>query len=478
MLKTHSSYLSKLDRTIDLLLTVGSFFLAYALSRGLSPYFFVEQFGGLDTYIWMLYMIVPVWAVRLPSYQLYGSLRNATLYRLISTIGKAILEVGVISGAVIFLLKQQTFSRGFFLVFLFTNFFTLVVWKAVVRQVLWTLRKRGYNYRQILIIGDNNKATKSVKAIIDEKKEWGLRVLGVMNLIDEQQQIAGSIDGEAFQGDSRSFQDLLSNNVIDEIFITSFHTNSKIMEEIIRASEELGIQVRIILDFFSSNIFKKADINKLGSHYALTLNTTNLDTDTAIIKRTMDIALASFGIIVTAIVSIPIAILIKCTSKGPVFFRQTRVGQNGRSFHIYKFRTMVTDAEQRKQDLLEKNEMNGVMFKMEDDPRLTPCGKFLRKFSLDELPQLYNVLRGEMSLVGPRPPTPDEVCQYAPWQRRRLSVRPGLSGFWQVSGRNNIQDFDDVVRKDLEYIDRWSLWLDIKILFKTVIVVLYPQGAK
>jgi len=173
-----------------------------------------------------------------------------------------------------------------------------------------------------------------------------------------------------------------------------------------------------------------------------------------------------------------IAIAIKATSKGPVFFRQERCSLNGRKFTLYKFRTMDSDAELKQGELLERNEMKGPVFKIEDDPRITSVGKVLRKFSLDEFPQLWNVFEGDMSLVGPRPPIPAEVEKYESWHRRRLSMRPGITCLWQVGGRNKITDFDEWTKLDLEYIDKWSLWLDFKILFKTIPVVALGIGAK
>ncbi len=173
-----------------------------------------------------------------------------------------------------------------------------------------------------------------------------------------------------------------------------------------------------------------------------------------------------------------VAAAIKLDSKGPVLFSQIRIGRNGRRFKIYKFRSMYMDAEERKKELEEKNEMQGLMFKMENDPRITKVGAFLRKTSIDELPQFYNVFKGDMSLVGTRPPTADEFEKYNQYYRRRISMTPGLTGMWQVNGRSDIEDFDDVVKYDLMYIDNWSLRLDIKILFQTVGVVLFGKGAK
>jgi lipopolysaccharide/colanic/teichoic acid biosynthesis glycosyltransferase len=172
-----------------------------------------------------------------------------------------------------------------------------------------------------------------------------------------------------------------------------------------------------------------------------------------------------------------LAILIKTTSAGPVFFRQVRVGKNGRRFIIYKFRSMAADAEAKKADLLDQNELSGAVFKMKNDPRITPVGKFIRKYSLDEFPQFINVLRGEMSMVGTRPPTPDEVMEYEKWHHRRISIKPGLTGLWQVSGRNAITDFDEIVKLDLKYIDSWSIWQDMVIIFKTFLAIFNRESA-
>jgi exopolysaccharide biosynthesis polyprenyl glycosylphosphotransferase len=194
------------------------------------------------------------------------------------------------------------------------------------------------------------------------------------------------------------------------------------------------------------------------------------------IKRLTDIVGALVGITLSGPIMIALALAIKIESRGPVMFRQTRAGRNGRKFTMLKFRSMVVDAERKKAELMHLNEMSGPVFKIRKDPRITRVGAFIRKTSLDELPQFFNILFGDMSLVGPRPPLPSEVDQYKPWQRRRLSVKPGLTGLWQVSGRNNI-DFEEWMRLDLRYIDDWSLWLDAKILMKTLPAVIFKTGA-
>lgn len=195
-----------------------------------------------------------------------------------------------------------------------------------------------------------------------------------------------------------------------------------------------------------------------------------------VIKRLIDIACSFLGVILLSPLFIIIAIIIKITSKGPVFFSQKRVGKNGKEFNMYKFRSMVVNAEELKEKLAAQNEMSGPMFKMKDDPRVTKVGKFIRKTSIDELPQLWNVLKGDMSLVGPRPSLPKEVAQFEDWMYRRLEVKPGLTCYWQVSGRNNI-DFEDWMKLDIKYVDERSTWIDIKLIFKTVFVLFGDKNA-
>lgn len=195
-----------------------------------------------------------------------------------------------------------------------------------------------------------------------------------------------------------------------------------------------------------------------------------------VIKRLIDVVCSFLGVLVLSPLFIIIAIIIKTTSKGPVFFSQKRVGKNGKEFEMYKFRSMVVNAEELKEKLAAQNEMSGPMFKMKDDPRVTKVGKFIRKTSIDELPQLWNVLKGDMSLVGPRPSLPKEVAQFEEWMYRRLEVKPGLTCYWQVSGRNNI-DFEDWMKLDIKYVDERSSWIDIKLIFKTVGVLFGDKNA-
>jgi exopolysaccharide biosynthesis polyprenyl glycosylphosphotransferase len=239
----------------------------------------------------------------------------------------------------------------------------------------------------------------------------------------------------------------------------------------------MGKVVKVALNLHDVASFSKCDFTRLNGIPMLVFHTVSLDPDQILIKRSMDILGGAIGCFITFLLFPFVAIAIKRDSAGPVLFSHLRVGQNMRTIKIYKFRSMVKDAENKKQKLMSQNELNGAVFKITDDPRITRVGKFLRRTSIDELPQFWNVLKGEMSLVGTRPPTPDEVEKYDIWHYRRVSIKPGITGLWQVSGRNRIKDFDEIVKLDLRYIDEWNLWLDIKILLKTLIVVFQKKTA-
>ncbi|MCR5580496.1 MAG: sugar transferase, partial [Pseudobutyrivibrio sp.] len=267
----------------------------------------------------------------------------------------------------------------------------------------------------------------------------------------------------------------LRKNVVDEIFLDG---NTRASEESLAGRlVEQGLTVHMSL-IHTNNLMPNRIMETYGDYVVLTTSMHIANNRQAFFKRLMDIVGSIVGLIFAFIAFIIFAPVIKIQSPGPVFFTQTRIGKNGRRFKFYKFRTMYMDAEERKKELMAQNEMTGNMFKIENDPRVTPIGHFLRKYSIDELPQFWNVLIGEMSLVGTRPPLEDEYENYALHHKARLSIKPGLTGMWQVSGRSNIKDFEQVVALDTEYISNWSLGLDIKILFKTIAVVFGGKGSE
>ncbi|WP_242830158.1 sugar transferase [Pseudobutyrivibrio ruminis] len=240
---------------------------------------------------------------------------------------------------------------------------------------------------------------------------------------------------------------------------------------------EQGLTVHVSL-IHTDNLMPNRIMETYGRYVVLTTSMHIANNRQAFCKRFGDILGSIIGLVFVVIAFIIFAPIIKIQSKGPVFFSQTRIGKNGRKFKFYKFRTMYMDAEERKKELMEQNEISGNMFKMENDPRIIPIGHFMRKYSIDELPQFWNVLKGDMAIVGTRPPLEDEYENYALHHKARLSIKPGLTGMWQVSGRSDITDFEDVVALDTQYISNWSLMLDLKILLKTVAVVLGGKGSK
>ena len=274
-----------------------------------------------------------------------------------------------------------------------------------------------------------------------------------------------------------NMMEYIRRNMVDEVFVhLSSQTNLPI-NKIIKELEVMGVTVDLNINVFEMEIPVQREIERIGNYYTVSFSPKIHSFKQIFFKRVMDIVGAIVGLLITGIVTVFLAPALLIESPGPLFFSQVRVGKNGRRFKIYKFRSMYMDAEERKKELMSQNEMEGLMFKMENDPRVTKVGKFIRKTSIDELPQFWNILKGEMSLVGTRPPTEDEFLQYEGYHRRRLNMTPGLTGLWQVSGRSDTKNFEEIVAMDVEYIDNWSLKEDIKILFKTVGVVLKGKGA-
>jgi exopolysaccharide biosynthesis polyprenyl glycosylphosphotransferase len=293
---------------------------------------------------------------------------------------------------------------------------------------------------------------------VNTHPEWGLRVVGRLDL---------GIKPSAFE-------EVLKNSYVEEVFFCiprSLSKESFKIDPYLQTCEEMGRPARVFLNLSSATHFARWEYHRFMDYPTFISHTVELDPDQLLFKRAFDIVGGLVGLAVLIALYPLLAVAIKLTSPGPVFFRQVRVGKNGKRFVIYKFRSMYVDAEQRRKELERDNELRGAVFKIKNDPRMTPVGALLRKLSLDELPQFINVLKGEMSLVGTRPPTPDEVSAYEKWHHRRISIRPGMTGLWQVSGRNKVEDFDEIVKLDLEYIDSWSIWLDTAIILKTILVL-------
>jgi exopolysaccharide biosynthesis polyprenyl glycosylphosphotransferase len=363
-------------------------------------------------------------------------------------------------------------SRVFFITFITISSGAILLEKAVIFKITHYMRKQGYNYRRVLIVGTGRRANDFMNKI-KAHLEWGFQIIGAVDFDDEK--IGQDFNSVKVIGTIYDIPRILHAETVDEVIFIVPRSRLNEIQVYLYVCEIEGIRATVAADLFDLQISHLRQ-TELEGMPLLMFDTTPAKEWQLFIKRSADILISGLAILVLFLPLLIIAVLIKVTSRGPIFYLQKRVGLNSRRFILFKFRSMHKGAHRRLLGLKAQNEMEGPVFKIKDDPRATSFGKLLRKFSIDELPQLINVFLGQMSLVGPRPPVYREVRQYQPWQRRRLSMRPGLTSLWQISGRNKI-NFDNWMKMDLEYIDNWSLWLDFKILVKTIPAVLFGTGA-
>lgn len=470
MLKEKNRFLRRMQLFLDLAVTAASFFLAYQLRK--VDFLPLPAISSVSHYLFMLYMILPLWALLLHHYRVYSSIRTVEPLRVLLPVMKAVLVGGLLLMSLLFIFKIQTISRALILLFLGINAVGLALEKVALYAFLHHVRRKGRNYRTILIAGTGERARAFAKLILSHRG-WGLKIVGYVDA--DPSMVGRRLEGGEVIGTFDRMEEVLTNLQVDEVIFVVPRKWLDEIEESILLCETLGIKASISADLYPHRIAKMW-IEDLSDWSLLTFSPTSKLDEVAAIKRALDIALSLVFLVPTVPLFLLIAAAIKLTSPGPVFFRQKRAGMNGRVFNMLKFRTMVENADAMKGELMHLNEVSGPVFKIRHDPRITRIGRVLRKYSVDEFPQFINVLRGDMSLVGPRPPIPSEVERYDVWQRRRLSVRPGITCLWQVGGRNRV-DFDNWVKLDLEYIDNWSWSLDFKIMLRTIPAVLLGTGA-
>ena len=384
-----------------------------------------------------------------------------------------ILVVGLV---VVLYLTQQAyeFSRLVYLIFAVTNTVITFAAHVVYKRFMLDYYRKSVNNTKMLVLTKETTA-QEVLETLQQEKTWDYDITAVA-LYDVDMQ-GDEIAGVPVVASMEDVYDVVCQMMVDEVFISLPGVPVTEIREMVQRFEEMGLVCHYRVDLFSKEN-PNTYVQQLAGYSVISFTLQSMDSRRMLIKRLMDIVGSLIGCVLTLLITPFVALAIKIDSPGPVFFSQTRIGKNGRRFKIWKLRSMYIDAEERKKELEAQNEIKGLMFKMEDDPRITKVGKFIRKTSIDETPQFLNILLGDMSLVGTRPPTEDEFEQYNGYYRRRMSITPGLTGMWQVSGRSDIQDFEEIVKLDLEYIDNWSLMLDIKILFKTVFAVLGRKGSK
>ena len=433
-----------------------------------------KQFFDLDikvATILILIGMICIWHIIFRNLGLYRSRRMENRIQEWKDILKATTTgtaIFFISGTI---LDIETFSFIFYFTLWFSTTILTLSFRIFLRYFLRKIRLNNRNLRFVTIVGTNQRAY-DIERWINEHKEIGYRVIGFIDdeifFSREQMNILGKIS---------DFPNIIKNNIIDEIFLTlPVKSKYEKIQKIIEQAEEQGIILRFLSPLFNTK-FSTVKTSSLEEFPLLTIGNNTPNNFDFLAKRAIDIVLASALFILTFPIMLVVVVAIKLRTPGPLFFNQDRVGYNKRVFRLYKFRTMVANAEDLQRNLEFQNEMDGPVFKIKNDPRITSVGKWLRKTSVDELPQIFNVLKGEMSLVGPRPlPVRDYNGFNKDWQRRRFSVRPGITCLWQISGRNDIS-FQEWMQLDMQYIDQWSIWLDFKIIVKTISVVFKGSGA-
>ena len=440
----------------DALLTVLAFEAAYAtrVSLTLEKLFFLP----LHVHVLMVCFCVVVWVSLGYWLRVYEYLDSANLRRLIpGTLRQSLLGAILVILFHYLLRPDPPLSRSFLFFFFLFSLVLLTAFRWILPRAAGAFA-RGFGSPYHLVIVGGREKTRVLTDLLREGSPFRIEI--VANLSEAE--CRGSLPR------------LLDEQVVDEVIFDVDSSRLSALEDVFLQCDEEGVRTRVAIDFFP-HVNSEVTLDRVGSASLLTFSAAPLDDLRLVLKRFFDLTVSAGALIILSPFIALVAFLIKLTSPGPVIFRQARCGLNGRRFTLYKFRSMVENADELRANLEHLSERQ-VAFKLSHDPRVTPFGRWLRKFSIDELPQLYNVLRGDMSIVGPRPPLPDEVDRYERWQRRRLRMRPGLTCLWAVAGRDGI-DFNAWMRMDISYIENWSLQLDWSIILKTIPNVLAGKGA-
>ncbi len=440
------------------------------------------RFRGISLYTYLNIILLAIDIVYVLVWPVYRNIIKRGVFREILSVLFHNLVIWLIAIAVLYLVQQSyyfsrtTMAMAIVLCVLFM-IIARVSWKAVIR----TIMKNGKYQANILVISSAEYAARMIQRF-RERMYNGFNLLG-LGILD-QDIVGQDIEGVPVVCDKQSVIDYVKEAAIDEVMICipgNTRSNRKLAHQLL----EMGVVVHLAVEYVEDD-FPNTEVEEIGGFTFLTTSISRTGSGRMAVKRAVDIVAGVIGLAATGVLAIGVAPAIHHASPGPILFRQERVGKNGRRFTLYKFRSMEVDAEEHKAELMEENEMEGQMFKVTNDPRIIGSdkgpgkgiGNVIRRTSIDEFPQFINILKGDMSLVGTRPPTVDEFEQYDYHHKVRLSMKPGLTGMWQVSGRSRITDFEEIVRLDAEYIEHWSLRLDAKILWQTIGVVLRKEGAE
>ncbi|HSP17445.1 MAG TPA: sugar transferase [Thermoanaerobaculia bacterium] len=478
MLRQQARLIARIVYLVDLALTSVAFFAAFLIRDMLLPRLVPGRFPTglfpISEYLKIYPFVLVIWSILLFSYHSYHSHRTIPLRREVLTIVRVVVVGNLLLATLAYLLPLRQLSRAWFILFGVLSGVLLLGEKIMLRVLARYVRSKGLNYRTVLIVGTGRRALDVARMIVNHKY-WGFKILG---FVSDGHHLPNGWARYRIFGTVPDLKRILEQFLaepIDEIVFAVTRKKLDEMRQIFLMCEELGIRTRVAMNFFQNRV-ARIEVEELEGVPFLTFTTTPSNETQLAAKRLLDVCVSLLILAIAMPVILIAGLAIKLTSPGSILFKQERIGLNGRIFTLYKFRTMIEDAHERRGEVTHLNEMTGPVFKAKDDPRVTSVGRWLRKFSFDEIPQLWNVLKGDMSLVGPRPPIPEEVASYHRWHRRRLSMKPGLTCLWQVSGRNNV-DFDRWMQLDLDYIDNWSPTLDLKILLRTIPAVLSGKGA-
>ena len=469
--KNSEKLLKGIILVLDAVLTAVSLMIAFKIRYG--TFLGVNENGDS---VWICYIVV---AISLLAGLMFDFtvhfIRRGAFVEFTEALKRQIIVTGGLAVLLYLMHRGSELSRLVFGYFSIADLLLTFIFHRLLKVFLLKVYKKGKFASRLLLLASPENAEKVVENF-HTHQIWDSNIKGIAVWGTD---VPRTVGGEEVVADKKTFMDYVTRQDVDEVFISAGKlTQSPEVQEIISQLVLMGIKVELDIDLFEMDVPGKKTLSQVGHYAVVSIAKNNYPAVALFVKRLFDLFGGLIGCAFLAVISIFLVPAIKLDSPGPALFKQTRVGKNGRLFTFYKFRSMCNDAEAQKKALMAKNEVNGLMFKMEDDPRITKVGKFIRKTSLDEFPQFINVLKGDMSLVGTRPPTMDEFEHYTPSQKSRLSMRPGITGMWQVSGRSDIKDFNEVVRLDMSYIDNWSLGLDVKILFKTVFAVLGHKGSK
>ena len=463
----HKKDFNSLFSVFDIIVTIFSFFLAYFLTNLVNT----NYFEFTREYVIMLLLIIPTWAILLHT----SNLTHVAGNRSHVSIFINFLNFSFIGFALLFFYKHlfglKNFSYFVIISFSLFNLMSLYIFRMVTYRVFKYFRANGHSIRNVIIYADD-RSVKLIESMI-EHKEWGFRIL----MIITDSQLIRKKFGESIRiyPDKINIKNILDIDIIDEVMYCKSNINDEKLRSFIEICEEIGVTFRLKSEINSMNI-SNVHITHLEHIPFITFKNTPRNSFALAWKSFSEFWISFTIIFILSPIMMAVAILIKTTSSGPVIFKQERVGLRGRKFYMYKFRTMVQNAEELKEKLAALNESDGPAFKIKNDPRITPVGKFLRKTGLDELPQFFNVVKGEMALIGPRPPLASEVEKYERWHLRRLSVKPGITCTWQIIPNRNEVVFDRWMKLDIQYIDSWSIKKDLQLFVRTIKTVLYGSG--